>query len=116
MQGSPRGSVVKNLPANAGDTGSIPGPERSHMLCNNQDHAPQLLSLCFRARESKLLSPRTATTEACALEPVLCSERSHCNEKTSHFSEEEPPLNTDMEKPVHQQRPSTAKNKQIICF
>ena len=27
-----RGSVVKNLPANAGDVGSIPGPGRSHML------------------------------------------------------------------------------------
>ena len=28
----PGGAVVKNLPANAGDTGSIPGPGRSHML------------------------------------------------------------------------------------
>ena len=27
--GFPDGSVVKNLPANAGDTGSIPGLERS---------------------------------------------------------------------------------------
>ena len=25
------GAVVKNLPANAGDTGSSPGPGRSHM-------------------------------------------------------------------------------------
>ena len=88
MQGSPRGSVVKNLPANAGDTGSIPGPERSHMLCNNQDHATQLLSLCFRARESKLLSPRTATTEACALEPVLCNKGNQDNEKPVHHNEE----------------------------
>ena len=31
----PGGTVVKNLPANAGDTGSIPGPGRSHMpRCN----------------------------------------------------------------------------------
>ena len=29
------GSVVKNLPANAGDTGSIPSPGRSHMPLNN---------------------------------------------------------------------------------
>lgn len=29
--GCPWGSVVKNLPANAGDMGSIPGPERSRM-------------------------------------------------------------------------------------
>ena len=28
---SPGGPVVKNPPANAGDTGSIPGPGRSHM-------------------------------------------------------------------------------------
>ena len=27
----PGGAVVKNLPANAGDTGSMPGPGRSHM-------------------------------------------------------------------------------------
>ena len=27
--------VVKNMPANAGDTGSIPGPERFHMSLGN---------------------------------------------------------------------------------
>ena len=31
----PDGSVVKNLPANAGDMGSIPGPGRSHMPRSN---------------------------------------------------------------------------------
>ena len=31
----PGGAVVKNLPANAGDTGSIPGPGRSHMQRSN---------------------------------------------------------------------------------
>ena len=31
----PGGAVVKNLPANAGDMGSIPGPGRSHMLWSN---------------------------------------------------------------------------------
>ena len=29
IKGHPSGSVVKNLPANAGDSGLIPGPERS---------------------------------------------------------------------------------------
>ena len=29
------GAVVKNLPAIAGNTGSIPGPGRSHMLRSN---------------------------------------------------------------------------------
>ena len=31
----PGGAVVKNLPANARDTGSIPGLVRSHMLRSN---------------------------------------------------------------------------------
>ena len=31
----PGGTVVKNLPANAGDTGLSPGPERSHMPRSN---------------------------------------------------------------------------------
>ena len=31
FKGFPDGSVVKTLPANAGDMGLIPGPGRSHM-------------------------------------------------------------------------------------
>ena len=31
MRGFPTGSVVENLPANAGDMGLIPGPGRSHV-------------------------------------------------------------------------------------
>ena len=31
----PGGAVIKNPPANAGDTGSIPGAGRSHMLQSN---------------------------------------------------------------------------------
>ena len=31
----PGGAVVKNLPANAGDPGSSPGPGRSHMPQSN---------------------------------------------------------------------------------
>ena len=34
-QGFPDGTVVKNLPANAGDTGSSPGLGRSHMPRSN---------------------------------------------------------------------------------
>ena len=33
--GFPSGSVVKNLPANAGDTGLIPDPGRSHIPWSN---------------------------------------------------------------------------------
>ena len=51
------GSAVKNPPASAGDTGSIPGLMRSHMLWSNKARAPHLLSLCARAREPQLLKP-----------------------------------------------------------
>ena len=42
--GFPGGAVVKNPPANAEDTGSSPGPGRSHIAAE-QLSAPQLLSL-----------------------------------------------------------------------
>ena len=45
----PFGPVVKNLPVNAGDMGSISGPGRSHMPQSNWAHAPQLQSLYSRA-------------------------------------------------------------------
>ena len=35
VQGFPGGAVVKNPPANAGDTGLSPGPRRSHMPWSN---------------------------------------------------------------------------------
>ena len=35
MRDSPGGTLVKSPPANAGDTGSSPGPGRSHMLRSN---------------------------------------------------------------------------------
>ena len=57
--GFPGGTVVKNMPANAGDKSLSPGPGRSHMLRSNWARAPQLLSLCSRARKPQLLSPHT---------------------------------------------------------
>ena len=39
----PGGAVVKNLPANARNTGSIPGPGRSHMPQSNWACVSQLL-------------------------------------------------------------------------
>ena len=35
LEDFPGGTVVKNLPANAGDTGLSPGPGRSHMTQSN---------------------------------------------------------------------------------
>ena len=72
--GFPGGAVVKNPPANSGDTGSSPGPGRSHMPWSSKACAPQLLGLRSRAQESQLLKPTH-------LEPVLCNKRSHRNEK-----------------------------------
>ena len=60
----PGGAVVKSLPANAGDMGSIPAPGGYHMPRSNQARKPQLLSLRSRAREPQLLSPCATTTEA----------------------------------------------------
>ena len=55
MEGFPGGTVVKNPPANAGDTVSSPGLGRSHIPRSNKARAPQILSLLSRA---------------CSLEPV----------------------------------------------
>ena len=80
-QGFPGGAVVKNPPANAGDTGLSPGPGRSHMPWSNYTRAPQLPSLCSTAREPQLLKPT-------CLEPMLRNKRSHRNEKPAHSNEE----------------------------
>ena len=53
--GFPGGSVVKNPPASAGDTGSTPGPGRSRMLQSN-----------YWAWGLQVRSPRATATEACA--------------------------------------------------
>ena len=64
MLGFPGGAMVKNPPSSAGDTGSSPGPGRSHMPRSNWARAPQLLSLRSGVREPQLLSQHTTTTEA----------------------------------------------------
>ena len=53
----PSGTVDKDQPTSAWDTGSIPGPGRSHMLQSNYAQVPQSLSLCSNSRG-------TTTTEA----------------------------------------------------
>ena len=96
----PGGTVVKNPPANAGDTGSIPGPGRSHMhratkpmRHNYWACALELLShnywACaleptshnYWAHMPQLLRPTH-------LEPVLCKKGSHHNEKPAQSNEE----------------------------
>ena len=67
MEGFPGGSVIMKLPADAGDTGLIPDPGRSHRaykLKVNQAYEPQLLNRCFRAQELELLRPDGTTANA----------------------------------------------------
>ena len=75
-------SVVKNLPASAGDTGSIPRPRGSHM--------PQRqLSHCTTTTKHVLWNLGAAITESMcynywslrALEPTISNKRSYRNDK-----------------------------------
>ena len=74
------GSVVKNSPANAGDMGLTPGPDRS-------PRAEEQLSLCATTTEAHL--PRAHAPH----------KRSPCNEKPTLCNKEEPLLSTTREKP-----------------
>ena len=56
-KGFPGSTVGESPPANAGDTGSIPGLGRFHMLQSNQVLVPQLLSLCSRTHQPQLPKP-----------------------------------------------------------
>ena len=117
--GFPGGAVVKNPPANAGDTGSSPGPGRSHMPQSNSARAPQLLSLRSTARALQLLSPRITTTEPtrhnyqspCAQN--LCSAaREATAMRSPHTVTKSSPHSPQLEKArAQQQRPSAVKNK-----
>ena len=57
LSGFPGGSVVKNLPASAGDTGLIPDPGGSHGM--------------------QATKPMSHSYPVCALEPGTCNYRAH---------------------------------------
>ena len=63
LQGFPGGAVVGNPPANAGDTGSSPGPGRSHMPQSNSSREPQLLSPCATTTEARVPTARAPQQE-----------------------------------------------------
>ena len=82
----PAGTVVKNLPANAGDTSSIPRLEdpTCHRATKPTRHnywacALEPASHNYWARMPQLLKPTC---------PVLRNKRSHRNEKPAHRNEE----------------------------
>ena len=90
--------MVKNPPANAGDTGSVPGPGRF-------TQAEEKLSPCTITTAPVLQSPGAAATEASEPEsPVSATREGAAVRGLSTATREEPPL---------QARPSTAKNTQI---
>ena len=96
---------MKTLSSNAGDTGSIPDLERSHMPRSSEIHVPQLLSQCSRVQELQLPS-------LCALEPVFHNKRDHHNEKPARHNERVALLIATRERlALQQQRPSTTINK-----
>ena len=81
--------VDKNLPANAGDTGSTLTGKIPYATCRaSKAHEPQLQKPTYsRAWEPQLLSPCAATTEA---RPMLYNKRSHHNVKPVHCNEGAP--------------------------
>ena len=93
--------MVKNPPANAGDTGSVPNLGRSHM--------PRQLNPCFTIAEPVLLSPGATTSEAGHLEPLLCSKRSHRDEKQRPSTREQPLFSATRGSPYSNEDPAQPK-------
>jgi len=70
IEAFPVGSVVKRVPADAGDTSSPLELGRSYMPGSNESCAPQLLSLCSAIREATAM-------RALALQQRVAP--THCN-------------------------------------
>ena len=87
----------KNSPANAEDTGSIPGPGRFQMTQSNEARVPQLLKPTH-------------------LEPVLCmTEATAMRSPRTSLKSGRHPLQLEKACAEQQQRPSAAKRfKKII--
>ena len=94
------GPVVKN-PANAGDTGSIPGLERSHRTLVAAGHLSPCTTTTDTLRAPTTEAPSTTTTEAPQhnywspapqilkprlLEPYALQQKLYCNEKSMHHN------------------------------
>ena len=112
------GPAVKNLPANAGDTGSIPGSGISPGGGNGNPlqwsclkkvpgkipHAVEQVSLCMTTTEPVLPGAKPAEPtfpnyyRPHALGPVLCNKRGHCNERPPHRNKKSSPHSPQLEK------------------
>ena len=100
FRGFPSGSVVKNLPANAGDTGSIPGLGRSHMPLRNKACTPQLLSLEPRSHNYWAHTPHQQE------KPLPRESYALQLERSPHWPQLEKACS-------HQGRPNAANKKQL---
>jgi len=72
------------------------------------------LSLCSEAWGPQLLSPCAATAKAPHPEPVLCSTRGHCSEKSRHSNEESPHSPRPEKSPHSNKYPANTKFKKWI--
>ena len=97
----PGGTGVKNPSANAGDTGSIPGPGRSHVPRSNWAQVRHNYWACT-------LEPARHNYWACVLQLLkpMCLEPVLCNKRNLHLPQLE-------EACVQQQRPNAAKKLKL---
>ena len=103
--------MVKNPPATA-NVGLIPGAGRSHVPSGKYAHGPQLPSLCSRAWEQQILSPRILLPKPTGSEQVLRKKRSLHMRSPCTATGEQPLL--DATKSCAKQRSlSMDKNKDI---
>ena len=108
--GFPGGAVVKNPPANAGDTGSSPGLGRSHVPGSNYAHVPRLLR--SRACKPQLLSPCATTTEAHAPTARVPQQEKPSQWEARALQRRVAPARRNQRKAhAEQQRPNAAKSK-----
>ena len=107
--------MVKNPPAHARDTSSIPDSGRSHLPRGNSAHVPRLLGLCYTAREPQQPDTRTTVPEACVPQSLRSATRGATTVSSLHTATREQPLLAPTgEKPAQQRRPSTVKKKKYI--
>ena len=109
QQGFPGGAVVKNPPANAGDTGSSPVWEDPACRGATKPVHHNYWACALEPASHNFWSPRSTTTEACAPRACAPQQEKHCNEKPSHHNQEQP-RSPQLEKArTQQRRPNTAK-------
>ena len=87
--GFPGSLVVKNPLANAGDTGQIPSPRRSHVPWSDEAHAPQLLSPRAQSLRS---TARETTASLCTTmrgaPSCRIQRKAHTATKTQHSQQQ----------------------------